>query len=155
MNVPPLLSNPPACTCTLLQSNSTWACLSHLIYGVRPVVLPSFLSSCDDIVQLFSGISDSKDSLRLNLYAVVCLKFRWILNKQSQRCRCSLPVLVHVYPFRAEVCLFLPCKGWKSVLCLSTERSAHIIQTNWTLGVKRAQAQYRSATVSVLLNNCK
>ncbi len=80
------------------------------------------------------------------LYAVVCLILRWILNKHSQRYQRSVPV--HVHPYHAEVHLLQLCQGRQSLPCLSTEQSAHISQTNWTLGVKRAQAHYGLPSVS-------
>ncbi len=38
------------------------------------------------------------------------------------------------------------------MLCLDTERSAHTSQTNWTLGVRNAQAQYALPSVSAPLD---
>ncbi len=57
------LPSPPCPALTLLQSNWDWAHLSYLILGVWPVfsnIEPSFFSSCDDIVQLFSDISSQR-----------------------------------------------------------------------------------------------
>ncbi len=61
---------------TLLQSTSAWAC-SGLHWAELPdngvlwpklsSVIPSFLSSCPDIVQLSSGIRDQWDSRRFFL----------------------------------------------------------------------------------------
>ncbi len=80
------------------------------------------------------------------LFAAVCLNLRWILHRQSQRCRCSVLVLVHVCPHRTEAQLFQLCR--QSLPCLNMEPSANTSQTTWTLGVKRAQAWYRLPNVS-------
>ncbi len=48
---------------TLLQTSCAWARLSFLIYRARPVLLPAFFPSCNDIVKLFSGICNLNDSL--------------------------------------------------------------------------------------------
>ncbi len=109
--------------------------------------LLSFFSSFNNIFKLLSGISDLKDCLGFFhgplsvLFVVVCLNLRWIPLKQSQRCQHSVPMLVHVHAYHAEVHLFQLCQGWQSVPCLSTEQSAHTSQTNWTLGVTCAQAR--------------
>ncbi len=78
--------------------------------------------------------------------SAVCLNLRLILHKQSQQCRCSMLVLVH--PYCTEVHLFQPCQGRQSVPCLSTDRSAHTSQTNWTLAVKHSQARYGLPSVN-------
>ncbi len=54
-----------------------------------------------------------------------------------------------VHPYCAEVLLFQPSWGRQSVPCLRMERSAHACHTNWTLGVKRAEARYGLPDVSV------
>ncbi len=74
----PLLS-PPRPTLTSLQSNCTWARLSYLIYGVWPVLLPAFFSSCNKIFKLFSGICNLKDSRTFFLCSL------------SRLCCCCLP----------------------------------------------------------------
>ncbi len=78
------------------------------------------------------------------LYAVVCLNLRWILHKQSQRCWCSVPVLVHVHVhlYHAKIHLFQSCQGQQNVPCLDTVQSAYPSHTNWTLGIKRVFARY-------------
>ncbi len=144
-------------TLPLLQSNCTWAHLSYLIYRAQPVFLLTFFSSFNNIFKLFSGSRDLQDGCRffhcfyVDLYAVVCLKLGWILHKQSQWCQSVMPVLVHVHPYRSEVHLFQQCQGRQNMPCLSTKQSAHISQTNWTLGVKRAQALYGLPSVSAPL----
>ncbi len=73
---------------TSLQSNRTWAHLSYLIYGERPVILPSFFSSftnflnCCLVSVIYKKVLDFSSALYQDMFAVVCLNLRWILHKQ-------------------------------------------------------------------------
>ncbi len=71
------------------------------------------------------------------LCAALCLNLRRILHKQSQWCRCSMPVLVHVHPYKgSKVHLFQQCQGRRCVPCLGTVQSPYTSQTTRTLRVK-------------------
>ena len=65
---------------------------------------------------------------------------RWCSMYNCNLYPCCTPVLepMHEQPYCAKAYLFKPGHSQESVLFSSTVQSAHMGQTNWTLGVKHA-----------------
>ncbi len=123
---------------TLLQSNGTWVTWSndcHSYFYSHFFILYYYLFNCSLASAIYKTVSDFSTALYPD-FAVVCPNLR--LHKQSQRCRRSMLVLVHVHSYHPEADLFQAWQGHQRVPCLSMERSAHTSQTNWTLKVKPA-----------------
>lgn len=69
-------------------------------------------------------------------------------NYNSYPCWAPVLVPVHEQPYCAKAHLFKPGHSQENAPFLSTVWSAHTSQTNYTLGVKHAWAQYRLPSVS-------
>ncbi len=111
----------------------TWSMECDLYFYLHFLCLGIKFLNCSLVSAILKTVTDF-----FHCFICCCLNLKWILHKQSQWCRRSMPVLVHMHPYRAKAHLLQPCQGRQSVPCLGTERSAHTSQTNWTLGVKYA-----------------
>ncbi len=109
-------------------------------------LLITFLN-CSLIPAIYMTVADFSTAFYVDIICCCLPEFK-VNPPQSQWCWCTVLVLVYVHPYCTKVHLFQPCQGRQSVPCLSTERSAHTSQTNWTSGVKRAQARYGLPSVS-------